>query len=231
MPPIWYGSNNDKRFTLAKGRFYYSGFVDSHGILFEDFRAAKGRVYSVVVFLVCNVLVGTIVGGTLVTDVATVRHQVIALAVVHALRFAWLVAARPFLVPAANWLEAVSTLCQIVCVVANVWALPPVDCAAARAAWLTPAQACRLIYWTMLASLVLLALRVVAMSVPQLCRMPRTVHRATVAGAKLRKHARAERERRLIPAHPSIRPSSLMRSDLAKAEAEAEAEAEMEAEV
>ena len=199
MPPIWYGSNNNKRFTLARGRFYYSGFVDSHGVLFEDFCSSRGRVYAVVVLLVCNVCVGLVVGGTIVTDLATVTNQVAALTLLFGLRLGWLVFAQPFLVPCANLLEALSTACQVACVLANLWILPAENCEEERARAMTPAQAQELIYWTMLSAVALMVLRVVAMSVPQLCSLPRKVGKAVVAGRELQQY---HASRRLIRAFP-----------------------------
>ena len=80
-------------------------------------------MYGLAVMLGQRFVVSCIIGATVDPTPREARALVWGLAANFAFLLGYIVVAKPFIIAAANWFEAVAVLSQLVCILLNFWVL------------------------------------------------------------------------------------------------------------
>ena len=197
MPPAGAGRAVERE--RSKRTYFYSGMVDGHGALFEDYRQDGWRVYSLLEFLAVRLAVGVVAGAAIDPDEDASRRQVGTLVAVFVAHLLFLVLWRPFIVPLATAAEAVIATAQLACVCLTYWRMPSNDCTV-MGITLTPDEVDDKTSSLMMGCIVFMALRALAVSLPRWMVLPRRVKAAArayvVRKATLREERAAAARRR-----------------------------------
>ena len=176
MPPV-----ASREYSHAKCGYFYNGFIDAYGALFEDFCANGTRVYGMAVLLLTRMVMAVLVGATVAPDEAGSRRQILLLMATLFLLIIYLGTQRPFLVPLANLFELLVALCQAVCVGFNLWLIVEPDADGYHTTLgisMTGAGAAKGMHYLMVAALLFMVLRMVVAALPRWCMFPTKIKRA-----------------------------------------------------